>query len=91
MLSDILTSSARRRLFSPVFVTNALRLLWVVFVIGGELGIFFWSLSGCRWPSIDLGHVGSPFLDELHGLQILFILEFAESSKSKAHTCLTPR
>lgn len=49
------TSSAPRHLCSHVFVTNALRLLWVVFIIGGELGIFFWSLSGCHWPSVNLG------------------------------------
>jgi hypothetical protein len=60
MLSEFhSTSAARRHFYSPAFITNALRLLWVVIVIGGELGVFFWSLSGCRWPSIDLGQVGS--------------------------------
>ena len=48
---------ARSHFYSHTLITNALRLLWVVVVISGELGAFFWSLSGCRWPSIDLGHV----------------------------------
>lgn len=82
-------SSARRHLCSHPFVTNLLRFLWVVFVIGGELGIFFWSLSECRWPSIDLGHhVGN------HSLMISYFqltpsLEI--STKSDGHTCLAPR
>ena len=89
MLSDFLTSSARRHLCSHIFVTNALRLLWVVFVIGGELGVFFWSLSGCRWPSIDLGHVGTHSHSRV--ARSNYYLEISYSSKSKGRTCLTRR
>lgn len=60
MLSEFrprsLTTPTRSHLYSHALITNALRLIWVVVVISGELGAFFWSLSGCRWPSIDLGH-----------------------------------
>ncbi|KAF8806470.1 hypothetical protein BYT27DRAFT_7191027 [Phlegmacium glaucopus] len=62
------TSAARRHLCSHALVTNALRLLWVVFIIGGELGIFFWSLSGCRWPSIYSGQKSGQKLKATHVL-----------------------
>ncbi|KAF8161232.1 hypothetical protein B0H34DRAFT_796052 [Crassisporium funariophilum] len=50
------STAARSGLRSHTLVTNALRLSWVVVVIIGELGAFFWSLSACRWPKLDLGH-----------------------------------
>ena len=43
-------SSARSHLYSETLRTNALRLIWIVLVIWGELGAFFWSLSACHWP-----------------------------------------
>lgn len=43
-------SSNRSHLYSETLRTNALRLIWIVLVIWGELGAFFWSLSACRWP-----------------------------------------
>lgn len=42
------------RLCSPNVVLNGLRLVWIVTFIWGELGAFFWSLSGCRWPDSKL-------------------------------------
>lgn len=44
--------------YSHGLVSNVLRLLWVVIVIAGELGAFYWSLAGCRWPAVTSGHVG---------------------------------
>ncbi|KAF8590903.1 Metallo-dependent phosphatase [Ramaria rubella] len=32
----------------------SLRLFWVVLVLWCELGVFFWSLSSCRWPDAVL-------------------------------------
>ncbi|KDR75748.1 hypothetical protein GALMADRAFT_248420 [Galerina marginata CBS 339.88] len=60
MLSEIrptsLTLPRRSHLYSPTVITNVLKFLWVVLVIWGDLGAFFWSLSGCRWPEVDIGH-----------------------------------
>lgn len=44
-----------------VLITNTLRLAWVVIVLSGELGAFFWSLSGCNWPELNLGKVSLLF------------------------------
>ncbi|ETW80437.1 hypothetical protein HETIRDRAFT_46276, partial [Heterobasidion irregulare TC 32-1] len=38
-----------RALGSDILV-NGLRLFWVTLVIWGEFGVFFYSLSSCRWP-----------------------------------------
>ena len=38
-----------RALGSNILV-NGLRLFWVTLVIWGEFGVFFYSLSSCRWP-----------------------------------------
>ncbi|KAF9451972.1 hypothetical protein P691DRAFT_661989 [Macrolepiota fuliginosa MF-IS2] len=43
--------ASTRRLYSPTITTNALRLLWVLLILWGELGIYFWSISPCRWPT----------------------------------------
>ncbi|KAF8897093.1 hypothetical protein CPB84DRAFT_1781548 [Gymnopilus junonius] len=51
-----LSASRQSHLYSHALTTNVLRLLWVVIVIWGDLGIFFWSLSGCRWPEVNIGH-----------------------------------
>ncbi|KAF9565550.1 hypothetical protein CPC08DRAFT_683670 [Agrocybe pediades] len=51
-----LAPSRQSHLYSHTVITNALRLLWVVVVIWGDLGSFFWSLSACRWPRVDIGH-----------------------------------
>ncbi|KXN85336.1 hypothetical protein AN958_11436 [Leucoagaricus sp. SymC.cos] len=37
-------------LYSPFIMTNLLRLLWVVLILWSEVGVYFWSLSTCRWP-----------------------------------------
>ncbi|KAF8894003.1 hypothetical protein BD779DRAFT_1797943 [Infundibulicybe gibba] len=42
------------QLYSKTVLLNALRLLWSVCLIWGELGTFFWSLSSCRWPDAQL-------------------------------------
>ncbi|KAJ7268838.1 hypothetical protein B0H12DRAFT_1096918 [Mycena haematopus] len=40
----------RSVLFSRTVVINSLRLGSIVVVLWGELGIYFWSLSSCKWP-----------------------------------------
>ncbi|KAJ6625485.1 hypothetical protein B0H10DRAFT_2161751 [Mycena sp. CBHHK59/15] len=45
--------SSRNVLYSPRVVINGTRLLWIVVLVWGELGIYFWSLSSCRWPEFD--------------------------------------
>ena len=45
--------AARRRglaLHSRFAVINTLRIVWVLVVLWGELGTFFWSVAWCRWP-----------------------------------------
>ncbi|KAF8070585.1 hypothetical protein FPV67DRAFT_1487920 [Lyophyllum atratum] len=37
-------------LYSRTLTVNFFRLCWVVLVIWGELGVFYWSLSSCKWP-----------------------------------------
>lgn len=39
-------------LYSRTVAFHFFRLCWVVILIWGELGIFFWSLSSCRWPNL---------------------------------------
>ncbi|KAH9485010.1 hypothetical protein JR316_0001914 [Psilocybe cubensis] len=55
--SLIFSLPRRSHLYSHTLVTNALRLLWVVLVIWGDLGAFFWSLSDCSWPEVKTGNV----------------------------------
>lgn len=40
----------RRILFAPDPFVAALRWAWVALIIWGEIGVFFYALSGCRWP-----------------------------------------
>lgn len=40
-----------------VVVIQALRFAWVVAVVWYEIGTFFWSVSGCRWPDKSLQRV----------------------------------
>ncbi|KAF5354930.1 hypothetical protein D9756_005402 [Leucocoprinus leucothites] len=40
----------RSLLYSPALTTNILRFLWVLLICWGELGVYFWSLSTCKWP-----------------------------------------
>jgi hypothetical protein len=41
----------RRVFFAPDPLVAALRWGWVALIVWGEIGVFFWALSGCRWPS----------------------------------------
>ncbi|KAF5322281.1 hypothetical protein D9619_001903 [Psilocybe cf. subviscida] len=34
--------------------SSVLRALWVALIIAGELGVFYWSLIGCQWPSVEI-------------------------------------
>jgi hypothetical protein len=38
------------RLLSKPTIFLALRFIWVIVVIWCEFGVFFYSLSDCRWP-----------------------------------------
>ncbi|KAF7376273.1 Metallophos domain-containing protein [Mycena sanguinolenta] len=42
--------SSRAVFLSRTVVINTLRLGSIVVVLWGELGIYFWSLSSCKWP-----------------------------------------
>ncbi|KAG5652395.1 hypothetical protein H0H81_005152 [Sphagnurus paluster] len=37
-------------LYSRTLTVNTFRLAWIVLVIWGELGTYYWSLSSCKWP-----------------------------------------
>ncbi|KAF9526680.1 hypothetical protein CPB83DRAFT_857613 [Crepidotus variabilis] len=56
MVASMLKALARRSLHTHAFIIPALRLFWVVTALIGELGVFYWSLGGCRWPKINIGH-----------------------------------
>ncbi|KAJ7496142.1 hypothetical protein B0H11DRAFT_2171721 [Mycena galericulata] len=43
---------SRTVLSSRPVVINGIRLAWIVVLVWGELGIYFWSLSSCKWPEI---------------------------------------
>ncbi|KAJ7287804.1 hypothetical protein C8J57DRAFT_1496224 [Mycena rebaudengoi] len=42
----------RTALYSRPIWLWSLRLGWVVIVIWGEVGVYFWSLSSCKWPEL---------------------------------------
>ncbi|KAF8967862.1 hypothetical protein BDZ97DRAFT_1801621 [Flammula alnicola] len=67
---SLATVPTRSHLYSPAVIVNALRLSWVVVVISGELGAFFWSLSGCHWPAIDAVHNSRQKVKPTHVLLI---------------------
>ncbi|KAL1696336.1 hypothetical protein GGG16DRAFT_43723, partial [Schizophyllum commune] len=46
--------------YSRPLVLNALRLLWIVIVVWGEIGVYYWSLSSCRWPDKSLPQDAPP-------------------------------
>lgn len=47
------------RLLSRNTIINLLRFFWVVLVIWCEFGVFFYSLSDCKWPDKELREAGS--------------------------------
>lgn len=47
------------RLLSRNTIINLLRFFWVVLVIWCEFGVFFYSLSDCKWPDKELKEAGS--------------------------------
>ena len=46
-----LKSNRLVRLLMPDNLLGALRLAWVILVIWGEIGVFLYTLSDCRWPT----------------------------------------
>ncbi|KAJ7780516.1 hypothetical protein DFH07DRAFT_1055565 [Mycena maculata] len=42
----------RTVLLSRPVVINGFRIAWIVVLVWGELGIYFWSLSSCKWPEL---------------------------------------
>jgi hypothetical protein len=55
-----LRSSLLIRPFVPNNLLAALRLGWVILVIWGEIGVFLYALSVCRWPGLAHHTVSSP-------------------------------
>lgn len=57
---------SRLRLLSKPTILLALRFFWVIVVIWCEFGVFFYSLSDCRWPDKDFKPVSrhNQHLDE---------------------------
>ncbi|KAJ7091243.1 hypothetical protein C8R44DRAFT_835866 [Mycena epipterygia] len=51
---------SRTVLSSRTFVINGIRLGWIVVLVWGELGIYFWSLSSCKWPESAEWRRGKP-------------------------------
>lgn len=57
MLSDstskvFVNLPSRTNVYSSWAIANALRLIWILIILLGELGSVYWSLARCRWPSI---------------------------------------
>ncbi|KAJ7497439.1 hypothetical protein FB451DRAFT_1017458 [Mycena latifolia] len=50
----------RTVLSSRTVVINGIRLAWIVVLVWGELGIYFWSLSSCKWPENAEWRRGKP-------------------------------
>ncbi|KAF7306181.1 Metallophos domain-containing protein [Mycena chlorophos] len=53
-------ASRLSRSLSRTFVVNSLRFGWVLCLVGGELGVYFWSLSSCKWPERPEWRRGKP-------------------------------
>ncbi|KAF7361763.1 Metallophos domain-containing protein [Mycena venus] len=51
---------SRTVLLSRTVVINGIRLGWIVVLVWGELGIYFWSLSSCKWPESTEWHRAKP-------------------------------
>ncbi|RDB25239.1 hypothetical protein Hypma_007764 [Hypsizygus marmoreus] len=47
-------------LYSRTVTINFFRLSWIVLIIWGELGAFFWSLSSCKWPEFSTARAEKP-------------------------------
>ncbi|KAF7315537.1 Metallophos domain-containing protein [Mycena indigotica] len=48
------------RTLSRTVVINSLRLGWIVALVAGELGVYFYSLSSCKWPERNEWRRGKP-------------------------------
>nr|GAT56281.1 predicted protein [Mycena chlorophos] len=53
-------ASRLSRSLSRTVVVNSLRFGWVLCLVGGELGVYFWSLSSCKWPERPEWRRGKP-------------------------------
>ncbi len=49
------------RPFVPNNLLAAVRLGWVIIVIWGEIGVFLYPLSVCRWPGLAHHTVSRPW------------------------------
>ncbi|KAJ3847188.1 hypothetical protein EV368DRAFT_76802 [Lentinula lateritia] len=58
--------SARRhartssRFLSRTLIVNVWRLLGIILLVWGEFGVYFWSLSSCKWPVTAVQSTGKP-------------------------------
>lgn len=71
--------------------SSVLRALWVALIIAGELGVFYWSLIGCQWPSVEIPQVCNflKYIQDLLNTQHLPSAENARQSQANArsHDC----
>ncbi|KAJ4477028.1 hypothetical protein C8J55DRAFT_561678 [Lentinula edodes] len=58
--------SARRhartsgRFLSRTLIVNVWRLLGIILLVWGEFGVYFWSLSSCKWPATAVQSTEKP-------------------------------
>ncbi|KNZ72877.1 hypothetical protein J132_01869 [Termitomyces sp. J132] len=52
-LAECRNSKFTSYLYSRSLTVNLFRFCWIVLVIWGDLGIYYWSLSTCRWPKLS--------------------------------------
>lgn len=65
-----------RRFFSRTVIVNVWRLIAIVLLIWGEFGVYFWSLSSCRWPTTTQVRILY-----LHRLRLMTEVQFAVLEK----------
>ncbi|TFK23929.1 hypothetical protein FA15DRAFT_687684 [Coprinopsis marcescibilis] len=46
-------SGGQSNLYSPVLRKYVLQVLGIIAIIWGEIGVFYWSLRDCRWPTLE--------------------------------------
>ncbi|KAF7321819.1 Metallophos domain-containing protein [Mycena kentingensis (nom. inval.)] len=53
-------STRLSRTLSRTLVNNSLRLAWIVVLVYGEVGVYYWSVSTCKWPERTEWRRGKP-------------------------------
>ncbi|KAI5123642.1 hypothetical protein M0805_001675 [Coniferiporia weirii] len=68
-------SLALLRAFVPLRPVAALRLTWVLTILWYEVGIFFWSVAGCRWPDAVFGQAKSSSGTQASPIHVLLVAD----------------